>query len=447
MNLEEKAKLFAIKAHEGQVRKSEPEKPMVFHPIAVGRLLKEYHADEAMVAAGYLHDVVEDTDYTIEDIRKEFGDDVADLVETASEPDKSLSWEERKQHTIDDIKNKPLRNKLIVCADKVNNLEDLKNMFDRNGDTDFSSFKKGYVDQNWYYDNVYQSLIFGENENHPLFIRYRNALDALFYNQRKGSYLKEVIFDNNLEDYDRLHKLHAQKVELRRLRDLVDTRTPYVIEFTGTPRTGKTSFINNLYDFFKKGGFSVSMIEEFTTSEYYRCVFKKEMEDLSKYELNTAIAKEVEEQLLKRQNHGGDIILVDRSLFDRTVWMKKLYTSGGMTEQEYYTYLHHYKERMKKSINAIVMMYANPFIALKRDYHNSLALEERSFLNFENIDEYNKALLACGNELEDLGNIVKVYTDNSNQKDVAIEATGKILTMMRSHYIDKAHNEIKAKKS
>ena len=66
MNIKEKAKEFAIKAHKGQVRKNEKDKPMIMHPISVAELLEEYGYDDNVVAAGYLHDVVEDTKYTIE---------------------------------------------------------------------------------------------------------------------------------------------------------------------------------------------------------------------------------------------------------------------------------------------------------------------------------------------------------------------------------------------
>ena len=125
MNIEEKALNFAIKAHYLQARKSEKDKPMIIHPINVGHILKEYGFDENAIAAGYLHDVVEDTKYEQNDILKKFGDDISSLVMTASEPDKSLSWEKRKQHTIDTIKKLDLRHKAVVCADKISNLEDL----------------------------------------------------------------------------------------------------------------------------------------------------------------------------------------------------------------------------------------------------------------------------------------------------------------------------------
>ena len=136
MNLKDRAKLFAINAHMGQIRKSEPDKPMIMHPIGVGMLLEEYGYDEKIVAAGYLHDVVEDTKYTIFDIKKEFGDEVANLVMGATEPEKSLSWEERKTHTIENTKELPLDNKLVICADKINNLEDLMLKFGKNGNRD-----------------------------------------------------------------------------------------------------------------------------------------------------------------------------------------------------------------------------------------------------------------------------------------------------------------------
>ena len=164
MNLKEKAKIFAINAHMGQIRKSEPDKPMIIHPISVGMLLEEYGYDEPVIASGYLHDVVEDTKYTIEDIKREFGDEVANLVMGASEPDKSLSWEERKAHTIEETKKLPLRNKLVICADKINNLEDLMLKFQKSGNRDFSAFKRGEEQQKWYYTSVYESLIYGEDE-------------------------------------------------------------------------------------------------------------------------------------------------------------------------------------------------------------------------------------------------------------------------------------------
>lgn len=274
MDIKEKAKLFAIRAHMGQVRKSEPDKPMIMHPIGVGELLKTFGYDDNVVAAGYLHDVVEDTKYSIKDIEKEFGKDIATLVMGASESDKSLPWEERKKHTIEETKNLSLRNKVVICADKINNLEDLFLKFEKSGERDFSAFKRAEEQQKWYYTSIYESLVVREDKDLPIFVRLKDILDKVFY-KKEDLFLKDIIFVDNENYYAKLRQLHAMKIELQRLKLLCTLSKPFVIEFSGTPRTGKTTTINNLYDFFKKGGFKVELIEEFTTSKYYKEKLKK----------------------------------------------------------------------------------------------------------------------------------------------------------------------------
>ncbi|MDO4611955.1 MAG: RelA/SpoT family protein [Candidatus Saccharibacteria bacterium] len=74
----EKAIEIAKQAHEGQFRKTG--EPYIVHPLAVKKILEEWHMDEDTIIAGILHDTVEDTDLTLEDIRKEFGDSVSFLV-------------------------------------------------------------------------------------------------------------------------------------------------------------------------------------------------------------------------------------------------------------------------------------------------------------------------------------------------------------------------------
>ncbi len=81
MTVEEKARVFATAAHSAvaQLRKYTNE-PYIVHPTEVVSILKTVPHTEAMVAAAWLHDVVEDTGVTIETIRAEFGSEVSDLV-------------------------------------------------------------------------------------------------------------------------------------------------------------------------------------------------------------------------------------------------------------------------------------------------------------------------------------------------------------------------------
>lgn len=87
MTLEQRALEFARKAHEGQVRKYTGD-PYIVHPIAVAALVKTVPHTEEMVAAALLHDTVEDTAVTIEDVRAVFGAEVASLVEMLTDVSK-----------------------------------------------------------------------------------------------------------------------------------------------------------------------------------------------------------------------------------------------------------------------------------------------------------------------------------------------------------------------
>jgi len=77
--LEERARAFATKAHEGQVRRY-TNAPYITHPEAVANLVRSVPHSPEMIAAAWLHDTVEDTAVTIEDIDREFGPDVAHYV-------------------------------------------------------------------------------------------------------------------------------------------------------------------------------------------------------------------------------------------------------------------------------------------------------------------------------------------------------------------------------
>lgn len=436
MNLKEKAKKFAINAHKGQIRKGEPDKPMIIHPLSVGMLLEEYGYDELVVAAGYLHDVVEDTKYTIAEIEHEFGSEVANLVMGASEPDKSLSWEERKKHTIEQTKKLPLRNKLVICADKINNLEDLAIKFQKSGKRDFSAFKRGEEQQNWYYSNIYQSLIDGEDENLPIFKRLKNVLDIVF-NKKEDLYLRDTIFDDNGEYYEKLKKLHAQKEELKKLKALCSLSKPFVIEFSGTPRTGKTSTIYNLYDFFKKGGFHTIIIEEFTTSKYYKEIFKQKYKNVSNTELNIAIVEEVAKQLQSVIQSDNEIILIDRSINDRQIWNYQKYMNGSIPEELYKQLREQYSILSNELIDFLVITYADALTSLKRDYNSSLALETRNFLNINNLNEYNHNLQELKKLFQkSVEKYILLDTTYMDMNDVAIEVASQVMPIMRKKYIE-----------
>lgn len=439
MDIKNEAKIFAIKAHDGQRRKSDIDKPMIIHPIDVANILMQYGYDDNVVAAGYLHDVVEDTKYSLDDILNIFGEDITSLVEGATELDKKLSWEERKQHTIDTIKNLDIRHKAIVCADKISNLEDLRILFEIKGEYDFSKFKRGFDLQKWYYTGVYNSLIYNEDSNNEMFIRLKELIDYIFYN-KKDTYVKDVIFNGSIEEYNRLINFHYRKEELYKLKSKLEN-IPYVIEFTGTPRTGKTTLINNLYDFFKKGGFKVEVLEEFTTSKRYKTEIYPLLKDKYKSVINTEIPKYVLKQLEEAINNNPDIIIIDRSLFDRLIWVDRLYLKGGMSKEEYGEYKQIYIPLIKEKIDIIISTYTDALTSIKRDYLANLSLEKRNFLNEQNVNEYNNSLLNMRELSKSNGmNFYLFDTTNKSQREISFEVIDAILTSMRGRYLSRVNN-------
>jgi (p)ppGpp synthase/HD superfamily hydrolase len=117
---------FAARAHVDQHRKGVAQEPYVNHLTEVAALLAEATegGDPALIAAGYLHDTLEDTPTEFEDLVRLFGDDVAALVAEVTD-DKSLPKEERKRLQVANATKKSPRARLLKIADKTSNLRSL----------------------------------------------------------------------------------------------------------------------------------------------------------------------------------------------------------------------------------------------------------------------------------------------------------------------------------
>jgi len=144
-------------AHRHQVRKG-TNIPYIAHPFAVGLMLARAGCSDAVVAAGILHDTVEDTELTLEDLRRDFGEEIAGIVAGCTEPDKSVSWEERKTHTIQYMPTAPWEVRAVSCADKLHNLLSIEQAHETLGEEVWSRFKRGRAQQEWYYRGMAGAL-------------------------------------------------------------------------------------------------------------------------------------------------------------------------------------------------------------------------------------------------------------------------------------------------
>lgn len=119
----------AIKAaallHHDQLRKGLVQIPYVTHLVAVMMILRDYTSDEDTLVAALLHDTLEDTDYTKEELIEDFGEKVATLVTTLSEPrsagDFQISWLDSKKEYANQLRKGEVGAVMIAAADKIHN--------------------------------------------------------------------------------------------------------------------------------------------------------------------------------------------------------------------------------------------------------------------------------------------------------------------------------------
>lgn len=159
-NLFDKAVAFATKAHSGTERRGKAY-PYIIHPMEAVSIVATLTNDPEMLAATMLHDVVEDTEVTLEQVREQFGDRVADLVqhETAPLPDNAL-WRTRKEAQLAQLAMAPYDSKVVALGDKLSNMRALAADHKTLGDQLWKRFHapNGKEDIAWYYHSLSEVL-------------------------------------------------------------------------------------------------------------------------------------------------------------------------------------------------------------------------------------------------------------------------------------------------
>lgn len=159
----QKAIIYATEKHEGQKRKG-TDIPYIVHPMEVMQILSSMGCPADVVIAGILHDTLEDTTATPKEIEELFGADVLNIVQHESE-DKSMTWKERKQHTIDSLAEAPKEVRIVCFADKLSNIRSMFRDKESIGEELWKRFNAGRKDIEWYYRQVAEALRYTEIDN------------------------------------------------------------------------------------------------------------------------------------------------------------------------------------------------------------------------------------------------------------------------------------------
>ena len=159
----DRAIIFAVKAHAGTERRGKGF-PYIVHPMEAMEIVATITPDQELLAAAALHDVVEDTEISADEIRREFGDRIAALVvaesdvfeEGVSEED---SWHARKQAAMDRLAAAPRDAKIVAMGDKLSNMRAIARDYAVKGDELWKIFHaKDPKDHEWHYRGLAAAL-------------------------------------------------------------------------------------------------------------------------------------------------------------------------------------------------------------------------------------------------------------------------------------------------
>ena len=182
----DRAIVFAVRAHAGTERRGKGF-PYIVHPMEAMEIVATMTPDQELLAAAALHDTVEDTDVTVEQIRAEFGERIASLV--AAESDAFVegvsdedSWHDRKKAAIERLAKAPHDAKIVALGDKLSNMRAIARDYAVQGDALWNLFHaKDPKDHAWHYRGLADSL--RELQDTFAFREFEDLINQVFGNE------------------------------------------------------------------------------------------------------------------------------------------------------------------------------------------------------------------------------------------------------------------------
>lgn len=154
----DRAIIFAVRAHAGTERRGKGF-PYIVHPMEAVSIVATMTDDQELLAAAALHDTVEDTDVTVDDIRAAFGDRIATLVAFESDDPEEDDWHARKQAGINRLAAAPYDAKIVALGDKLSNIRAIGRDFEERGNAVWQLFHAKDVNEHkWRYKELVEAF-------------------------------------------------------------------------------------------------------------------------------------------------------------------------------------------------------------------------------------------------------------------------------------------------
>ncbi len=179
----DRAIIFAVKAHAGTERRGKGY-PYIVHPLEAVEIVATMTADQELLSAAALHDTVEDTEVTVDQIRAEFGERIAALVADESDTfeagvSEEDSWHSRKRVAIERLARASHDAKIVALGDKLSNMRAIARDYAVKGDELWNIFHaKDPKDHEWHYRGLADSL--RELEDTFAFKEFESLINQVF---------------------------------------------------------------------------------------------------------------------------------------------------------------------------------------------------------------------------------------------------------------------------
>ena len=182
-NVLDRAIIFATNAHAGQFRKG-TKIPYILHPMEAAAIVGSMTTNEEVVAGAILHDVVEDTETTVEDVIRMFGERIGSFVASESENKREdlpaeSTWKIRKQETLEHLSAASVEVKMITLGDKLSNIRAIYRDYQIIGDALWQRFnQKNKAEHYWYYSGIAKCV--DELNGYQAYKEYCELVDKTF---------------------------------------------------------------------------------------------------------------------------------------------------------------------------------------------------------------------------------------------------------------------------
>lgn len=253
-------------------------------------------------------------------------------------------------------------------------------------------------------------------------------------------------FINHKELLKRLEELHQKKYSLRdRLRN-TSNFSPYITEFSGLPRTGKSSSVERVYNFFKQAGINIEKTTE-PAQIIKESISQSEISKMSNIEFNNKTLEISKSELKRKIAQNPEIIIQDRGVIDNYFWYQMMYEEGKIDDVTFERILLQLYQDLL-NIDQLFIMVATPEIIVFRDYINQIYLEPRKKTTIERVTKLKEGfehLLPHIKSRKSSNSLIELDTSEMTEMEIAIFIADKMMTGIERKLTRGAREQIRPK--